>query len=166
MTSTSTTNTGLRFVREMNFLNVRRMPGGDFGFRIPDDLAEPVYFAFSHPDFVRYFESGPVRASRLREGTWNVVLPRPATVEVRLKPISGPDGKPLFAAAHYTLTPIIAGYHGGVPVLASGVLEEPAWSHSIRGPVPGRTTSMLRPCPAQRPRCLIRWRGRPAFTGT
>ena len=121
----------------MNFLNVRRMPGGDFGFRIPDDLAEPVYFAFSHPDFVRYFESGPVRASRLREGTWNVVLPRPATVEVRLKPISGPDGKPLFAAAHYTLTPIIAGYHGGVPVLASGVLEEPAWSHSIRGLAPG-----------------------------
>ena len=121
----------------MNFLNVRPMPGGDFGFRIPDGLAEPIYFAFSHPDIIRYFEAGPVTASRLREGTWNVNLPRPATVEVRLKPASGPDGKPLFAAAHYTLTPIIAEYHGAVPVLASGTLEAPAWSESLRGLAPG-----------------------------
>ncbi len=149
----------------MNFLNVRSMPGGDFGFRIPDDLAEPIYFAFSHPDFVRYFEAGPVTASRLREGTWNVVLPRPATVEVRFKPASGPDGKPLFSAADYTLTPIIAGFHGGVPLLASGTLEEPAWSHSIRGLAPGAYNLHIQTTPRIAGASRDPQRRRPVFTG-
>ncbi len=68
-----------------NFLNIRREDGGDFVFNIRPDEPSPLYFGFNHPDLVRYYERGPVTASELAGGTWDVVLPQPATLEISLK---------------------------------------------------------------------------------
>ena len=50
----------------MNFLNIAR-PGeaSELEFRIPDDRAEPVFFAFHDPERLRYFEVGPVAPQTL-----------------------------------------------------------------------------------------------------
>ena len=72
-------------VERTNFLNVRPEAGGDFTFQLAADQSEPLYFGFSHPDVLLYYEKGPVTASDLAGGVWDVVLPRPASVEISLK---------------------------------------------------------------------------------
>ncbi len=49
------------------------------------DQSEPLYFGFSHPDVLLYYEKGPCTASELAGGVWDVVLPQPATLDVSLK---------------------------------------------------------------------------------
>ena len=69
------TETRAQAVARTNFLNVRREPGGDFEFHIRPDLDEPLYFGFSHPDVLRYYEKGPVPTSDLVGGVWDIILP-------------------------------------------------------------------------------------------
>ena len=46
-------------VERTNFLNVRPEPGGDFTFQLAADQSEPLYFGFSHPDVLLYYETRP-----------------------------------------------------------------------------------------------------------
>ena len=120
-----------------NFLNVRHEEGGDFVFNIRADEPSPLYFGFSHPDVVRYFERGPVPAAELAGGTWDVVLPEPATLEVSLKSLSDSDGKPLVAAGFFNLIPNFPGVETSLPVLESGELKEPEWRATVSRVAPG-----------------------------
>ncbi len=51
---------GAQAVARTNFLNVRPEAGGDFTFQVRTDQPEPLYFGFSHPDVLLYYEKGPV----------------------------------------------------------------------------------------------------------
>lgn len=124
-------------IERTNFLNIRREGSGDFIFQMPNDLAEPLYFGFSHPDMLRYFEKSLDPASDLTDGVWKVDLPQPATLEAVLKVPRGAGEKTLFASGHYTLTPIISGQSGAVPVLEFGTLEAPDWRTKIAHLAPG-----------------------------
>jgi RNA polymerase sigma factor (sigma-70 family) len=119
-------------VERTNFLNVRPEAGGDFTFQLASDQTEPLYFGFSHPDVLLYYEKGPVTASDLAGGAWDVVLPRPATALVSLKCPAGADGKPLFASAYYSLTPIFPGPNGPVPGLDSGMIKAAQWRTTLK----------------------------------
>ena len=125
-----------REVELTNFLNVRREPDGDFAFQLRSDRPEPLYFGFSHPDVLLHYEKGPVPASELN-GVWDVVLPRPATLDVELKSPLGPGGESPFASGYYSLLPIIPGQADAVPGLESGTLEGPGWRTTLRRLAPG-----------------------------
>ena len=83
-----------------NFLNVQREPDGDFTFHVRTDESMPIYFGFSHPKVLRSYEKGPVPASDLVGGVWDVVLPTPASLDVSLRPARDAGGEPLFAAGY------------------------------------------------------------------
>ncbi len=119
-------------VERTNFLNVRPEPGGDFTLQLAADQSEPLYFGFSHPDVLLYYEQGPVTASNLANGVWDVILPRPATVEISLKCPAGTDGKPLFASAYYSLTPLFPGPNGPVPGLDGGKMKASQWRTTLK----------------------------------
>ena len=119
-----------------NFLNVRR-EGGDFVFNIRADEPSPLYFGFSHPDVVLFFERGPVPASKLAGGTWDVALPEPASLDLAMKPLSDANGKPLFAAGYFSLIPDFPGVETAVPVLDSGELKDPSWRATVSRVAPG-----------------------------
>jgi RNA polymerase sigma factor (sigma-70 family) len=119
-------------VARTNFLDVRPEPSGDFTFQVRSDQPEPLYFGFSHPDVLIGYESGPVAASQLAGGVWDVVLPEPATLDVSLKSPAGADGKSPFASGFFMLMPIIPGITGGVPRLDSGTLKEPEWRATLK----------------------------------
>ena len=125
-------DTRLPAVERTNFLNVRPEAGGDFTFQLAADQSEPLYFGFSHPDVLLYYEQGPVTASDLAGGVWDVVLPRPATAEISLKCPAGTDGKPLFASAYYSLTPVFPGPNGPVPGLDSGRSKASQWRTTLK----------------------------------
>ena len=124
-------------VGSTNFLDVRPEPGGDFAFRIQADQPGSLYFGFSHPDVLRYYEKGPVTASDLAGGVWDVVLPQAATVDVSLKSPVDSDGKSPFANAYFSLTPIIAGQADAVPGLDSVTLKAPEWQTTLNRLAPG-----------------------------
>jgi len=63
---------------------------------------------------------------------WNVVLPQPATVELSLKSPGDAAGKPPFAAAYFSLLPIIPGQADGMLGLLSGELKEPEWRTTLK----------------------------------
>jgi RNA polymerase sigma factor (sigma-70 family) len=124
-------------VERLNFLNVLRDVGGEFTFHVRTDKADPLYFGFSHPDVLRYYELGPIPASDLASGEWTIVLPRPATLEVKLKPILSADGQALIARGHYSLLPVITGNRGAVPGLEFGEMKGPEWQHQLARLAPG-----------------------------
>ena len=113
-------------VAGMNFLNVRRVEGGDFEFHVRTDAAEPLYFGFSHPDVLLYYEKGPVTTTDLAGGL-EITLPEPAHVDIALKPPADSSGKLPFATARWRLTPILETGRS-VPFLSSGTLAAPSWS--------------------------------------
>ncbi len=125
-------DTRLPAVERTNFLNVRPDGAGDFAFQLASDQSEPLYFGFSHPDVLLYYEKGPVTASDLASGVWDVVLPRPANVEISLKCPAGTDGKPLFASGYYHLNPVFPGPNGPVPGLDSGMLKATEWRTTLK----------------------------------
>ncbi len=126
-----------RTVAAINFLNVRREAGGDFTFNVQTDQATRIYFGFSHPDVLLYFETAPVTASELAGGIWDVVIPQPATLAISIKPPQGADGKPLYAAAYYSLVPNKPGFENAAPGLESGELKEPDWQATLPRLAPG-----------------------------
>ena len=126
-----------RTIAATNFLNVRREAGGDFVFNIRSDEPSPLYFGFNHPDVVLFFERGPVPASELAGGTWDVVLPKPASLDLAMKPLSDANGKPLFAAGYFSLTPDLPGVETAVPVLDSGEIKDPSWRATVSHVAPG-----------------------------
>ncbi len=136
-----------RTIAATNFLNVRREEGGDFVFHIRSDEPLPLYFAFSHPDVLLYYERGPVRASELAGGTWDVALPQPATLDVSLKSLKDTRGMPLFSAGFFTLTPDLSGVDTALPVLESGELKEPTWRTSLSRVAPGRYDVLIQTMP-------------------
>jgi hypothetical protein len=152
------TETRVQTVAATNFLNVRREEGGDFAFHVRTDEPTPLYFGFSHPDVLLYYEKGPLPASELAGGVWDVVIPQPATLELSLRSPHDPDGKSLFAVGYYGLLPIIPGQADGVPGLASGELKEPEWRATLQRLAPGPTTSTSRLRPARRRPGRRTWR--------
>ena len=130
-----------RTIAANNFLNVRLQEGGDFVFNIRADEPSPLYFSFSHPNVVRFYERGPVLASELAGGTWDVVLPQAATLEISLKPLNDAHGKPLYSAGLFSLIPDLPGVETGIPVLESGELKDPSWRTTIARVAP-RTYSL------------------------
>jgi hypothetical protein len=124
-------------IAAINFLNVRAEPGGDFIFHIPPDEQAPLYFGFSHPDVLLYYELGPVPVSQVQGGTWDVVLPQPATLDLSLQTPRDADGQALCAAGFYMLVPIVSGFENGVPAMESGELKEPNWRAKFERLAPG-----------------------------
>lgn len=136
-------------VAATNFLNVRREEGGDFVFHVRTDEPTPVYFGFSHPDVLLYHEKGPMPASDLAGGVWDVVLPRPATLEISLKSPLDSDGKSLFGAGYYGLSPILSGQVDGAPGLNSGELSGPEWRKKIQRLAPGAYSVSMKTRPRE-----------------
>lgn len=124
-------------VELMNFLNVKREPSGDFVFHIRTDQKQPLYFGFNHPGALLHYEKGPVPASELAGGVWDITLPAPASVDVSVQPKRSADGEPLFDVAHFSLLPVLAGHSGSVPGLGSGVIRAPEWKTKLEHLGPG-----------------------------
>jgi RNA polymerase sigma factor (sigma-70 family) len=124
-------------IARTNFLNIRPEPGGDFTFQVQADEPEPLFFGFSHPDVLLYYEKGPVSASQLAGGVWDVVLPEPANLDVSLKCPIDADGKSPFASGFFMLMPILSGFGDGVPRLDSGTLKDPEWQATLKRLAPG-----------------------------
>ena len=125
-----------RTIAATNFLNVRREPDGDFSFHVRTGEPTLLYFGFSHPDFLRFYELGPVSLSELPGDVWKIDLPRPATVALELKPPQGSDGKVAFEVGYYSLTPVFSDKAESVPVLDSGELRGPQWRATLKNLVP------------------------------
>jgi len=139
-----------RAVDQTNFLNVRREPDGDFTLHVRPDQAEPLYFGFSHPDVLLHYEKGPVPASELAGGVWDVTLPEPASLDVSLKSPRTADGAPLFGRAYYMLLPVIPGQTDAIPGLESGTLQGPEWRTTLRRLAPGTYNVHVQTTPRER----------------
>jgi beta-lactamase regulating signal transducer with metallopeptidase domain/thiol-disulfide isomerase/thioredoxin len=126
-----------RFVAQTNFLDLRQGKESELEFRIPDDLAEPLFFAFHDPERLRYFEVGPVAPQTLASGGWDVKIPEPATVEVQFKDRHASNGESPFASANFMLLPHIPGQEEGIAVFASGELKAPDWRAILSKIAPG-----------------------------
>jgi thiol-disulfide isomerase/thioredoxin len=138
-------------VASANLLKLRRQPDGDFAFWIGTDQPQPLYFGFSHPDVLKFWESPPIFASALTGGTWDVILPEPTTLEVALQ--SPPDSAGLspFGKGFYSLTPVIAGQADAVPLLESGSLEAPNWRGKLGKLAPGAYNLNIQTLPRDDP---------------
>lgn len=119
-----------RQFRAANLLDVRDLGGGEFEFRVRTDEPEALYVGFGHPDVLLSYENGPVNPATLPQGVWDITLPRPATVDIVLKPLNDQSGKAIFADAHWSLMPDL-GPGRPTPVLASGSFGPPAWRATI-----------------------------------
>ena len=115
-----------RTIAATNFLNVRREPDGDFSFHVRTGEPTLLYFGFSHPDFLRFYELGPVSLSELPGDVWKIDLPRPATVALELKPPQGSDGR-FTSRSAITRSRPSSDKAESVPVLDSGELRGPQW---------------------------------------
>ncbi|AGA30104.1 thiol-disulfide isomerase-like thioredoxin [Singulisphaera acidiphila DSM 18658] len=136
-------------VERTNFLKVHREDDGDFAFHIPTDQTEPLYFGFSHPDVLRYFEKGPVPASDLTGGVWDVVLPQPATLDASLKASRGAGEKTPFASGRYHLSQIIPEQTDSGPILETGTLKDPEWRSTIPRLAPGAYNFYIQTTPSE-----------------
>ncbi len=138
-------------IAAMNFLNVREEQGGDLVFNVRTDEPSPLYFGFGHPDVISYYEKGPVPASDLASGVWDVVIPQPATLEVSLKPPHDAAGKSLCTAGYFSLLPNGPGFETSSPVLDFGELKEPEWRATLPRVAPGAYTLSIQTVPRDRP---------------
>ena len=140
-----------RQVEGANLLKVRPEPDGDFSIQVRPDHPGALYLGFSHPDLVRFLEVGPVTATDLAAGTWDVALPRPADLRIMLDRKLDDAGRSPFGKGYFSLTPVIAGMPDSVPVLAGGTLDAPGWRAETRRLAPGAYNLHVQTSPREGP---------------
>ncbi|HLN26310.1 MAG TPA: sigma-70 family RNA polymerase sigma factor [Gemmataceae bacterium] len=70
---------------DFNMLNVRPISPGRFELRVTPETP-PFHVAIQAPGFMQYFESGPFRLADAKDGKLEIVVPRPAGLDVRFDP--------------------------------------------------------------------------------
>jgi len=69
---------------DFNILNVSRISNGLYSFRLPRERT-PFLVAFQHPGWLQFHEVGPLSNLDVRNGTLEIDVPRPVTIQVTLE---------------------------------------------------------------------------------
>ncbi len=85
-------------VSDFNMLNLKEVGGGRFDFQLADDSPR-FHVAVHAPGFLQFFEAGPFTHADVNNGSLEIDLPRPATLDVSFEPGDHADADSLFKSA-------------------------------------------------------------------
>lgn len=70
---------------DLNFTSLTKLRPGRYHFHIAEDSPE-IYVFLDHPGFMRAFRAGPFGKEELADGKLEIELPKPAELEIVVKP--------------------------------------------------------------------------------
>jgi len=70
---------------DLNFTSLSKLRPGHYSFHIADDSPQ-IYVFIDHPGFMRAFRAGPFGKEELADGKLEIELPKPAELEIVVKP--------------------------------------------------------------------------------
>ncbi len=83
---------------DFNMLNLSEVGAGLFEFQLADDTPR-FHVAVHVPGFLQHFETGPFTFADVKDGTLEIDLPRPATLDISFEPGDYPDADSFFKSA-------------------------------------------------------------------
>lgn len=72
-------------VFDYNFTSLVKVKAGHYTFNVAEDSPE-IYVFIDHPGFMRAFRAGPFGKKKLANGKLEIKLPKPAELEIAVKP--------------------------------------------------------------------------------
>ena len=83
---------------DFNMFNLSEVGAGLFEFQLADDTPQ-FHVAVHLPGFLQHFETGPFTFADVKDGTLEIDLPRPATLDISFEPGDYPDAGSFFKSA-------------------------------------------------------------------
>lgn len=85
-------------ISDFNVLDLRDVGAGRFEFQLADDTPR-FHVAVHAPGFLQFFETGPFTQADMKNGSLEIDLPRPATIDVSFEPGGQGEAASLFKSA-------------------------------------------------------------------